>query len=93
MKPPPRPSVSPLPSYATRFADRPGGREPSVTEMVRDVVAAVQPRWRKKTLRAVFREAREIDRLAEMELGESSESKPSPKSILALAKRMRKLKL
>jgi hypothetical protein len=88
--PPPRYSVAPLHSFAV---DRPGGKEPTVQAMLADVIAAVQPRWRKKTLRAVFKEAREIDRLAEMMDSPSPAPASSPKALLRLARAQRRLKL
>jgi hypothetical protein len=83
MDPPRRYSVSPLPSMCTGPEGRPGVR-PSILEMTRELVQAVQPSWRKKTLKAVFAEAKAIGELAEMmdagaDLDSPSVSKTRPR--------------
>jgi hypothetical protein len=85
MEAPRRYSVSPLPSYTV---DRPGGRSPSITEMLRELVAAYRPSRRRKSIQTVFREARMVDALAE-EL-DSLDSAPVLDSPTPTKKRRRK---
>jgi hypothetical protein len=85
MRPPPRtPSVSPPWSFAVT---RPGGREATVAEMLGDLVTACGLRPRRQTMRQMFAQARQIDRLAD-EL-DDLDSGREPDSPLALARRMK----
>jgi hypothetical protein len=82
MQPPRRYSVTPLPSWATR----PGGREPSVVEMLTAIFGR-----RRKSMREMFAQAREIDALTEgMASGPDGELDSSLLSLAGQHRRRRK---
>jgi hypothetical protein len=85
MQPPRNCHASPLPSYAVT---RPGGKDPSVAQMLTELMAACGWRRRSSAVRDAFRQARMIDRLAEMDL----EPPPPESSVLSLARRQRRRK-
>ena len=70
-----------FPPWSFARPARPTGREPPISEMLGALVKGLGLRPRRKSMRAMFAEARKIEALAEMmDADQSPEPAPSPTS-------------